>query len=236
MIHLLGLIFIGSTVFFSSIQAGESQPEPDQPVPGKYAWRMEANFPRFGNEKIDSNIRSWMAELIPSAQNDLTGFGTTGLEEGWFEMGIDYAVVSPSEQVRSVKFTIFYSPFGAAHPSTSVAVRNYHLATGERLRLRDIFANPGLAVQIMANHAQDILMDENSVLEDSTWFNEGFLPKEENYAALGLEADGVRIYFQQYQVLPYAYGMPEALIPLELLAPAGPNPRIWPQSGEETHG
>ncbi len=177
MIQLLGIIFIGSTFFFSSIQAGEIGPVPDTPVPGKYAWRMEANFPRFGNEQIDSNIRSWMTEVIPSAQNDLAGFGTTGLEQGWFEMGIDYAVVSPSQQIRSVKFTIFYSPFGAAHPSTSVAVRNYDLATGERLRLRDIFANPGMAVQIMASHAQDILMDENDVLENSVWFSEGFCRK-----------------------------------------------------------
>ncbi|MCD8140790.1 MAG: RsiV family protein [Planctomycetaceae bacterium] len=63
--------------------------------------------------------------------------------------------------------------------------------------------------------------------DDDLWFAEGFVPTQDNYAALALVPGGVRVVFQQYQVLPYAFGMPSVFFSLDELDPAGPDLALW---------
>ena len=48
--------------------------------------------------------------------------------------------------------------------------------------------------------------------EEAVWLS-GAEPGSDNYTAWFAGADGLHILFQQYQVAPYAYGIPEVTIP-----------------------
>jgi len=51
---------------------------------------------------------------------------------------------------------------------------------------------------------------------DEDWINRGTEPTKENFAVFKLEKNSVRIVFSQYQVGPYASGMPEIVVPRSL--------------------
>ena len=57
--------------------------------------------------------------------------------------------------------------------------------------------------------------------------HDGTVPVAENFSALALVPGGVRVYFQPYQVAPWAAGAQRVFIPLEKLAPAGPLRLLW---------
>ena len=57
--------------------------------------------------------------------------------------------------------------------------------------------------------------------------HDGTEPLADNFSALALVPGGVRVYFQPYQVAPWAAGTQRVFIPLEKLAPAGPLHLLW---------
>ena len=48
------------------------------------------------------------------------------------------------------------------------------------------------------------------------WITQGTEPTQENFDLFKLEKNSVRFVFEQYQVAPYASGMPEIVVPLTL--------------------
>jgi hypothetical protein len=53
-----------------------------------------------------------------------------------------------------------------------------------------------------------------------------------NGVEFGLEPAGIRLYFQEYGVLPYVFGLPTAFIPLADLQSALPRAEIWSEAKE----
>jgi ABC-type nitrate/sulfonate/bicarbonate transport system ATPase subunit len=56
---------------------------------------------------------------------------------------------------------------------------------------------------------------------------EGTEPVIENFSSLALTPKGICVYFQPYQVAPWAAGAQNVTVPLEALAEAGPLLRLW---------
>lgn len=204
-----------------------------------YTWTVKAAYPETGNEAADEAVRGWLERHVADhvAESGELASASPDFPVGEWTMQVEYTVTRPSRDVVSIVFSTCTYPSGAAHPLTTLDAVNCDLRNGALLHPADLFEDPEQAVAIMAEHAAGLIGESfrnrhpdqfpNGV-EDGAWFAEGFRPTPENYSCLGLEAEGVRVYFQQYQILPYVFGSPNALIPLDLLAPAGPNPAIWP--------
>ncbi len=64
-------------------------------------------------------------------------------------------------------------------------------------------------------------------IADAVLFEDGFGPTRENFRDFVLVPGGVRVIFQEYQILPYVFGLPEAFYSLEMLAPAEPRLEDW---------
>lgn len=219
--------------FAASAAAGEMRRKMSQ------TWSVEASYPEFGNKTVDEGLREWLNALIAEIMDSVKDYADVEDAESSFSSVIEYEIVRPSEQAASVAFTIFTYPSGAAHPSAGFEVKNVLLSESRFLGLNDLFENSDLALTILAQHAPKGVMeylheyqpgkltDDFNLTEDE-WFLEGSEPKRENYECLLLEPGGVRVIFQLYQVLPYIFGAPEFVVPLGALAPAGPNPKIWP--------
>ncbi|MCC8166885.1 MAG: RsiV family protein [Planctomycetes bacterium] len=192
-----------------------------------------AEYPVFNVKRVDDDLQAFLGDHI---EKTLAGWNGVAVHpdhpEGGVEIAVSNAVEPVGDRFMSVLFQTFAYAHMAAHPSTTITVIRYDMEEGRRLELDDCFASPETALQLMAAAAPGLLEPELESVEKKMgyipWFKEGFEPTRDNYAAFVLKPDGVEVVFQQYQVLPYAFGLRKAFFPIESLRSAGPNPDIWP--------
>lgn len=205
-----------------------------------FGWKLRVAYPEIGHGAVDADLGQWLDSHLNKLARDM---GYVALmpdaPEMNSEMDVDYSLSRPSDRAVSVVFQTYVYPARAAHGVTGVDVRSYDLRSGTLLSLEDVFGDPEAALDIMSRGARRILEEnikassrdggvpEEDADGDIVWFTDGFAPTRENFANLVLEPGGVRAIFQQYQVLPYVYGLPEAFYPLPLLAPASPKAALW---------
>lgn len=205
----------------------------------KYAWTVDANYPELGLPIIDAKIREWVESDLNKSVADAKTVVDPDFPEGSWEYWLDYAVNHPSPVVVGVVFEAYTYPKGAAHPSGVKTAMNFDVATGQELKLEHLFKEPGKALEIFSQNAKRLVIEnlkehnpEDFGTEEDVanlvWFEEGFKPERDNYECLEVAANGLWVNFQQYQVMPYVFGMPRAFFPLELLAPACPSKKVWP--------
>lgn len=172
---------------------------------------LNVEYPQFGIEAIDKNIRDFIGVTIKE-------FGPGVKSEHWSEaLYINYKVSQYKDKTVSVRFYI-YSFTGGAHGSETPNFRTYDLKTGKRLYYSDVFKSDyqyltalwrNAEPQVIAAYkAKGLTMDKYEM----DWIREGARPNADNYRNFYLDNRGVVIYFGQYQAAPYAYGTLEVPI------------------------
>ncbi|MDR1536342.1 MAG: RsiV family protein [Planctomycetota bacterium] len=203
------------------------------------AWKISGSLPEFGHPAIDEKIRAWFNRFLAASLAE----GGDILRET--TLRIDYRVSRPSDRVLGVAFETSWYADGAAHPSSSIEILNFSLPGGQVLSPGRLFREPEKALAVFAELSPGLVLEKFRKEDpdflagladpDDFWLDrDGFAPVWENYSRLGLESGGVRIHFGEYQVLAYAYGIQDVLLPLAALIPAGPNPEVWPAGASAT--
>ncbi len=143
---------------------------------------------------------------------------------------VDYSVAYSSRDVLSLRVNSYSYPSGAAHGADVLSTFTFDLASGRRHALADLFRMGSGYMDALAVEARTQLkltladwMTDSSM---TTWLATGTEPTADNYAAWAITPGGLEITFGQYQVAPYAAGMPVVTIPVTHLAglidPSGP--------------
>lgn len=198
---------------------------------------LDVEYPVTGQAKVDRVVQEWLEKHLKEVMESMAGVALDpDYDESANTISVTFHETKPSERVTSYQFETYVYPWRAAHPMSYASVLNVDLDKREELRLDDVFAYPDRALKLFSEKAplavkRDLAEQhpdqfENGVPDDSL-FMEGFEPDRDNYQALSLEPNGVRIIFQLYQVLPYVFGKPEAFIPLAELEEAGPRLGLW---------
>jgi len=128
---------------------------------------------------------------------------------------IRYRVATGTPEILPVIFMVSEYHAGAAHPNTAVITRNYDLRAGVIRTLDSLFVSGPSYLEEVALYAKEELTKKlvaDGLPEEAVWLS-GAEPGSDNYTAWFAGADGLHILFQQYQVAPYAYGIPEVTIP-----------------------
>jgi hypothetical protein len=124
---------------------------------------------------------------------------------------------------------------GSAHPLTYTHTYVFDIQTGEKVGLQDIFDSNQVYLQNISDLVREKLtaqislqslgrgdevtsttteeslkdmldgIDTEKILE-ATFFEEGILPREENYKEFNVTEEGIEFVFGQYQVAPYVFG------------------------------
>ena len=242
-LSLLAISLVTAIVAFMAVSADAGE----ERMTMRHRWQVDASYPKFGDQAVDSAIAEWLNQSIADIMESVKDGADVAFteDEASFSIFIDYQTYSLSDQVLSILFNITTYPSGAAHPMNAIGTLNFFAGGSSPLRLDDLFSDPGRALEIMSDNAKPLIseyiategigLSEEEIAEiiDNDWFSEGSAPTRDNFAALSLAHDGVRVHFQQYQVLPYVFGSPEFVVPLGKLAPAGPNPKVWLQAGKK---
>ncbi|MCB6610925.1 DUF3298 and DUF4163 domain-containing protein [[Clostridium] symbiosum] len=134
-----------------------------------------------------------------------------------YEYDMVYKVTFNSGCITSL-YVDQYTFMGGAHGSTVRTSDTWSLSTGRRISLQDIYPHEPLYRQKIRLSIQSQIA---GLLKDNpaSFFDDypKLLLNTFDPDSFYLSPDGVIIYFQQYDIAPYASGLPEFLLP----CPAG---------------
>jgi hypothetical protein len=108
---------------------------------------------------------------------------------------------------------------GAAHPIATLTTFTFDLRTGHRYRLADLFRPGSRWLQALSTQSRRMLRARFHDASLDEFIDPGTTPSAANFSAWELLPSGLRITFQEYQVAPYALGMPSIVIPWSTLRP-----------------
>ena len=136
-----------------------------------------------------------------------------------FEFDIDSSSVY--EDTNHISFLLnVYQYAGGAHGSTFLIPITYSKQTKKLLSLEEALQPARkdwlAALSTEARKQLNAQVKKQKFSSDDDWINKGTEPTKENFAIFKLEKNSVRIIFSQYQVGPYASGMPEIVVPRSL--------------------
>lgn len=158
------------------------------------------------SEMADSYIESVKAEDLESAKEFLE-YGAEFLPfESKHYFDITY---NKNNRLSIIESTVSY--LGGAHPNTFWEAKNYDVILGEELELIDIFPNK---TQEEINNEIIEKFDEATENGEKLYDEEIINAIKESIENINfyLTEEGVECYFQQYEVAPYALGMPSVVL------------------------
>lgn len=130
-----------------------------------------------------------------------------------YEYDMVYKVTFSSGCITSL-YVDQYTFMGGAHGSTVRTSDTWNLSTGRRILLQDLYPHEPLYQQNIGARIQYQIAGR---LKDNpaSFFDDypKLLADTFNPDSFYLSPDGVIIYFQQYEIAPYASGLPEFLLP-----------------------
>ncbi|MDR0867459.1 MAG: RsiV family protein [Planctomycetota bacterium] len=237
---LLLALFALTFTAYADDETAVAQPRDGENVENNFDWRVRAAFPATGVAAVDAQVSAFLKNFL-AQQIAASSTGEVFAPHN-ATLTVAGKLTRPSDKAVSVVLLMDNYEQSAAHPSHLTRVLNYELS-GAALPFNKIFGQPEKALTIFAARAPALALeqlkkivagdgalaqpDADDLQEMLTGFQDGFAATTENYATVGLEPAGVRLYFQEYQIAPYSFGMPTVLIPLADLADAEPNLELW---------
>lgn len=157
------------------------------------------------NQRLDaivtSEVDTWRQSFLQNTYPTVTN--------GSF-LETKYTQILQSGDLWSFKFDFFFYSDGAAHPGSYSAILNYDLGQGKELALADLFLPNSDYLGAISTYCIAEL-SKQEFFEGS--FEDGALPKPENYTRWNITANGLLITFDEYQVAPHAAGPQQVLVP-----------------------
>jgi hypothetical protein len=237
--------FLVFLLFYSNISLASEKPNSRKsPPPKKFALTIKSkemlisnDFLYFTyrmpiieglkNEEIQSNINSSFEKAVMDFKNDLESQAMKDFEESratgvpfrQYGGDVNYKVTFNKNNILSIPMT-FYSYTGGAHGLTLQKPYNINTQTGEKISLKDIFKeNINYKNIINEEIKKQIKKDPTiyfpNVLEivDEAGYKQPFY----------ITKDGIVVYYDLYEIAPYAAGIREFKIPFSLFG-EGVNP------------
>ena len=136
-------------------------------------------------------------------------------------LSVGYLPTYMDSGLFSVRMNVGFYMAGAAHPAHYSHAITYDLSAGRVLALEELFQPGSAYLETLSTFCLEDLAARGTL----AW-EEGALPKAENFQDWNLTPGGLEIMFDEYQVAPYASGPQTVLIPYERLKdvmnPEGP--------------
>lgn len=186
--------------------------------------RIEIQYPVIGQPRVDADISAWAQQLAQSFEND---YAEEPAEEGMpYELRATYTLSRPSQRAVSITWEVG-SFTGGAHGNLDIITKTYDLRDGTPLDIHDLFKDLETALNHMSAYAYKSLSESLGDMRVEDMLRGGTTPDADNFSSLALIPSGIRIYFQPYQVAPWAAGPQAVDVPFEDLLDAEPRVDLW---------
>lgn len=183
---------------------------------------VSLQYPVLGVASIDADIQDWAAHTADSFQAEVSEVAA----EQACEMKGTYRLVRATENIVSIIWDV-WNFTGGAHGNLDIVTFVYDLRAGRALDLQDLFADEEGALNLLSRLSGEKLKESLGDMADEAMIKNGTTPDLDNFACVVPTPEGVRVYFQPYQVAPWAAGPQEVNISLADLKDAEPEPKYW---------
>lgn len=190
--------------------------------------RIEIQYPVIGQPRADADISAWAQQLARNFEND---YAQEPAEEDMpYELRATYTLSRPSDRALSIAWEVGAFT-GGAHGNLDIITKTYDLRDGSPVDIHDLFRDLETALNHMSACAYSSLSESLGDMRVEDMLRGGTTPDADNFSSLALIPSGVRIYFQPYQVAPWAAGPQTVDVPLEDLMEAEPRLDLWDRPG-----
>ncbi len=183
-------------------------------------YNIEVVYPRLTGEdavsqKFNLSAKDVVEHVIDFFKKDLENMGELPPDMASHEsaLNIDYEIIHAEDDLISVLFKISIYYAGAAHPSHFTEALNFDLIDGSVVELSSLF-KPGTDYLLFLSDYCLGDLQKQGVLE----WEDGALPKSENYRVWNISTAGLQITFDPYAVAPYAAGTQKVIIPFDKMS------------------
>ena len=204
---------------FKSVPIKDSRPAGK----GKPGYKIEAEYPVFPPPMPAAGNAAAKAVVT----NQVEAFKKDYVKDAQGEIGWDIEVNFNLEYSNSDLVSLVYADStyeGGAHPAHSQRALLLSPKTGKAISLAQCFRPGSPWLKTLSTYCIKSLKDGREL--EATQIEDGASPKAENYRDVAPTAKGLRVYFQEYQVGPYAAGPQQVDVPYsvvkDLIAPDGP--------------
>ncbi len=172
----------------------------------------------------NKDVQDQLNDVFKQAAQDSRNAGLKNAEEmkKFFEAGytgspnkcetyFNYLVKYNQKGLLSIVL-MDYQYTGGAHGLTIQSSATFDLATGKEYQLKDIFTEGTDYVKLVSREIKKA-MEEQGIADSLLNPFEAISPEQDYY----LTNDALVVYFQAYEYLPYAYGIPEFAIDYPIL-------------------
>ena len=183
------------------------------------SYEADIDYPVFEKEPL---LNAQVSDIV---QKNLEAFNSEffSAEAPAYPQAFEFDIDSSSvyEDTNHISFLLTVYQFtGGAHGSTTLIPITYSKQTKKLLSLEEA-VQPArkdwlATLSTEARKQLNAQVKKQKFSSDEDWINKGTEPTKENFAIFKLEKNSVRIIFSQYQVGPYASGMPEIVVPRSL--------------------
>lgn len=185
-------------------------------------FRYEFAYPVLkGNQKVNEKIRGLVQEELANFRSNAYQWCNRRLDNPQVKTALDaeYEVISHTNQLFSVRWTIYVQWSGSDVPSLYFATLNVKPATGEVIDVQAFadkyFSSDSAAAAFLTNQ---IARRQDNPLEvscNNIWETPH---KLQDFAYINLKKDSVILTFDDFILGTYTCGTPEVAIPIESLS------------------
>ncbi|MBU5483581.1 DUF4163 domain-containing protein [Clostridium sp. MSJ-11] len=171
------------------------------------------------DKNIQENLNKLLRNDALKFNNSLKKAGTDFVEESK-KMGFniidyaadtDYTIYLANDKLLSLT-VLYYQYTGGAHGNYTVTPYNIDLTTGKELYLKDIFKNGVDYKKVINTEINKQIKEKNKENYPIAGFDG--IKEDQNFY---IEKDRLVIYFQPYEIAPYALGVVKFEIPFSLI-------------------
>ena len=189
---------------------------------------VQAYIMDFVLRRTDDSLRApsvdaVMQDFLDSFETFRRDFPDAG--QAW-EIDRQVAVLPSVEGICSIEARVFENT-GGAHPNTSIRLASFDTRNGKRLSLGDLLV-PGYEARL-AQLGEGAFRSARSLPPDSSFGDSGFWFEGGRFRlppGFAVTTDGLRFYFNPYEIAPYALGPTDFLVPFTqieaMIRPDGP--------------
>ena len=166
------------------------------------------------SQEFNRSAKALVEHIVEYFKTDLDVMGELPPEMASYEssLQINYEITHAEHDLVSVLFTVSFYYAGAAHPNHYTQTLNFDMTNNKIVELADLF-KPGTDYLLFLSDYCLGNLKEQGVLE----WEDGALPKPDNYRSWNISPDGLILHFDPYTVAPYAAGPQKVVIPFDKL-------------------
>lgn len=176
-------------------------------------FEIEVYYPESKYSKLNKEIKTKMDRYINEFKDEMGEYNK--IENNKFLLKINFDSYEYQEYISYV-FHIFVDTHGA-HPNTYTWTISYNTKTNEIVDMKNLVEKNKELLNLLSEYSLEKLKQNDKIKEDNTldMLLDGTKPNIDNFSKFAFDKDGLKIFFQRYDVAPYYLGEFEITVPYD---------------------